>query len=79
MSVEQLTTFFGWLTVLHFGFLGITTLLLLGFRDIFAALHAKMLGLDQAAVKQGYFTYLANYKILIFITALMPYLALKLI
>ena len=48
-------------------------------RDIFAALHAKMLGLDQAAVKQGYFNYLANYKILIFITALMPYLALKLI
>lgn len=79
MTVLDLTTLFGWLTVLHLGFLGLTTLLLLAFREQFAALHANLLGLDQTEVKKGYFSYLANYKLLIFVTALMPYVALKLV
>lgn len=78
MTVLDLTTLFGWLTVLHIGFLGITTLLIMAFREQFAALHARLLGLDATEVKKGYFSYLANYKLLIFITALMPYVALKL-
>ena len=73
-----LTTFFGWTTVLHLGFLTVTTLILMVFRDPLAALHASLLGLNEAEVKRGYFSYLANYKILIFVTSLMPYLALKL-
>lgn len=79
MTLPELTTLFGWLTVLHIGFLAVTTLLLLAFRDTFAALHAALLGLEAGDVKKGYFSYLANYKILIFVTALMPYVALKLI
>jgi Family of unknown function (DUF6868) len=78
ISLETLSAFFGWLTVLHIGFLAITSLLLVAFRNQFAALHAAVLGLDEAEVKKGYFSYLANYKILIFATSLMPYLALKL-
>ena len=30
---ETLTTFFGWTTVLHLGFLTVTTLILMVFRD----------------------------------------------
>ncbi|MCD9148073.1 DUF6868 family protein [Pseudophaeobacter flagellatus] len=75
---EILTTFFGWTTVLHLGFLLVTTLILVVFRDRLAALHASLLGLNETEVKRGYFSYLANYKILIFVTSLIPYLALKL-
>ncbi|WP_241525670.1 DUF6868 family protein [Pseudophaeobacter leonis] len=78
ITLETLTAFFGWMTVLNIGFLAVTSLLLMAFRDQFAALHAAVLGLDEAEVKKGYFSYLANYKILIFISSLMPYLALKL-
>jgi ethanolamine utilization cobalamin adenosyltransferase len=78
ISPETLTAFFGWMTVLNIGFLAVTSLLLMAFRDQLAALHAAILGLDQVEVKKGYFSYLANYKILIFVTSLMPYLALKL-
>ncbi len=79
LTVETLTAFFGWMTVLHIGFLGVTTLILLGFRDQLAALHGALLGMDATSVKNGYFSYLATYKILIFVTALIPYLALKLL
>ena len=78
ISLETLTAFFGWMSVLNIGFLAITSLLLMVFRDKFAALHAAVLGLDEAEVKKGYFSYLANYKILTFVTSVMPYMALKL-
>jgi hypothetical protein len=78
ISPETLTAFFGWMAVLNIGFLAVTSLLLMAFRDQLAELHAAILGLDQVEVKKGYFSYLANYKILIFVTSLMPYLALKL-
>ncbi|MEP2715517.1 DUF6868 family protein [Pseudophaeobacter sp.] len=79
LTVETLTAFFGWLTILHMGFLGFTAILLLAFRDRLAGLHAAIMGMEEDSVKKEYFAYMANYKILIFVTALMPYLALKLI
>ncbi len=42
-------------------------------------LHGALLGMDATSVKNGYFSYLSTYKILIFVTALIPYLALKLL
>lgn len=78
ISVDLLANFFGWMTILNIGFLAITSLLLMAFRDSLAALHATLLGLNETEVKKGYFAYIANYKILIFVTSLMPYLALKL-
>jgi hypothetical protein len=79
MPFDTLVAFFGWLTALNLALLVITSLLLISFRDRFAALHASLFGLEIETVKAAYFSYLATYKILIFIFCLMPYLALRLI
>ncbi len=78
MTLVTMTAFFGWMTVLNFGFLILTTILLLAGRDKFAAIHASLLDMETADVKKAYFAYLANYKTLIFIFCMMPYFALKL-
>lgn len=79
MTLDVLTAFFGWLTILNIGVLIFTTVVVLGFRESVAALHAGMFGLDPEWVKQSYYTYLAAYKIMALITSVLPYIALKLI
>lgn len=79
MALETLTAFFGWLTILNIGVLTLTTVIVLGFRDGIAGLHAGMFGLDSDWVKKSYYSYLAAYKILALTTSLLPYIALKLI
>lgn len=78
MALETLTTFFGWMTVLNFGLLLMTTIALLIGRERFAAIHADLLGLEPEDVKKAYFAYLANFKIMVFIFCIAPYIALKL-
>jgi len=78
MTLVTMTTFFGWMTVLNLGLLMITTIALLAGRERFAALHGNMLGLEPADVKKAYFHYLANFKIVVLVFCITPYIALKL-
>ena len=78
MTLETLTTLFGWMTVLNIGMLAITTLFVLAGREKFAAMHANMFGLDTGEVKKAYFAYLSNFKIVVLVFCLAPYIALKL-
>ena len=78
MTLVTMTTFFGWMIILNFGLLLFSTIALLAGRDKFTALHAGLFQMEQADVKNAYFSYLANYKILIIVFCLMPYIALKL-
>ncbi|MFW5450350.1 MAG: DUF6868 family protein [Methylophagaceae bacterium] len=77
ITLETLTTFFGWCSVINIAILLLTTLLLMGFKDLVSAIHSKMFGIKQQGIPLIYFNYLGNYKIAIFIFSLVPYLALK--
>lgn len=78
MTLITLTTFFGWMTALNLGLLMITTIALLVGREKFAAIHAGMLGMEISDVKKAYFHYLANFKIVVLVFCVTPYIALKL-
>ena len=78
MTQDLLTTVFGWMTVLNFAFLGITTLMIMGLQDRIAEIHGRMFQMQPAEVRKAYFRYLANYKILTLVFCLMPWIALKL-
>ncbi len=77
MDIETIREFLGWCTVINFGVMIISLLILLMIRDWASNFHAKMFGLDQAFVKQAYFQYLANYKIAVIAFNLVPYIALR--
>lgn len=78
MTQDFLTTVFGWMTVLNFAVLLVTTLMIVTLRDWIAGIHSRMFQMERAEVNRAYFRYLANYKILTIIFCLMPWLALKL-
>lgn len=78
MTLDTLTTFFGWMALLNIVFLGLTALLLLAFKNRFAPMHAAMFDLDETEVKRAYFRWLANYKIAALIFSIIPYIALRL-
>ncbi|MBY6084548.1 DUF6868 family protein [Ruegeria arenilitoris] len=79
MTPETLAAFFGWMTVLNFAVLLMSTLMVVALQDRIAAIHSRMFQMEKAEVRKAYFKYLANYKILTLIFCLMPWIALKLI
>ena len=76
-SLDTLTTFFGWCTVINLAMLLLATLVLVPMRASIAGIHAKMFGLEEAEMSRAYVQYLSQYKVAIFIFNLVPYIALK--
>ncbi len=79
MSVETLSAYFGWLSLLHIGLFTLSVLLILGFRETTTQLHARLFDLPADQIRTEIYRWLGNYKLLIFVTALGPWLALQLI
>lgn len=76
-SLDTVTAFFGWTTVINFVFLAVTTIAVVALRGFISRLHAKLFGLDPDDVVRDYFRYIAQYKIAIIVFSLVPYIALK--
>ena len=51
--------------------------MLVSMREPIAKLHGRLFDLPPSELSLTYFNFLANYKILIFVFNLMPYLALR--
>lgn len=79
MTLDTLTTLFGWMTVIHIGLLMISTLMLTLFRQTILHIHSKVTGLEAGTLMPAYLYFLAFYKVLIVVFNLVPYLALKLV
>ncbi len=78
MTIEQWTSLLGWCSLLNLSLLAISALLLMLFERPVKAIHQRMFGLDDRQLTLSYFSYLANYKILVLVFNLMPYIALNL-
>ena len=79
MTIDQLTSFFAWCTLLNIGILLLAAISLTVLRDWVIKLHASWYGVSEAELPSIYFKYLAYYKIAIFVFNLVPYLALRII
>ncbi|MFT5665318.1 MAG: hypothetical protein ACI9JR_002726 [Gammaproteobacteria bacterium] len=76
-NMQQLIDFFGWMTAVNVGLLILFSLLLGLMKDSISAIHGKMFSVSEDELKTIYIKYLANYKILILVFNLVPYIALK--
>lgn len=79
ISVEQLTAFFGWCTVINIGLLLFSTLMISLVRDFAINMHSKIFNLDPETLPAMYFDYLGRLKLLMIVFNLVPYLALRII
>jgi len=77
-SLQTVTAFFGWTTVINFVLLAVSTIAVVALRGFISRVHAKMFGLDPEDVSRDYVRYLAQYKIAIIVFSLVPYIALRL-
>lgn len=77
-SLEAITTFFGWTTVINFILLFVSSIVVIIARGSISRIHGRMFGLESADLSRAYFQYIAQYKIAIIVFSLTPYVALKL-
>ena len=78
MNIQDLTMFFGWMSVINIGLLLLTILFVITFQDFALNLHEKMFHLKRDKLKKMHFKFIALYKIQIIVFSIVPYLALKL-
>ena len=76
-SMETLAAFLGWCTLINFGMLFFASIMLAAMRPSISKIHGRMFVLEEADLSRAYFQYLAQYKIMVFVFNLMPYLALR--
>lgn len=78
MTIDQLTTFFGWMSVVNIAVLLVATVGLIVLRPVAVRLHSALFPISDEALNSAYFNYLANLKILTLVFCVAPWLALKL-
>lgn len=77
MTLADLTSFLGWCTVISFAFLLLATVALTAFRGAVMGIHGRFLGMTPAELMPMYVTYLAQFKILVIVFNLVPWIALQ--
>lgn len=77
ISLESVTEFLGWCTIINMSLLTLSTILILLLHQKISRIHAKMFKLQQCDVSRIYFQYLGAYKVASIVFNLVPYIALK--
>ena len=77
MTIESLTTFLGWCSVINIAILLFSTLMLIIMRDLAVKIHSGLFRVDPEALPVTYLQYLGNYKIVIIVLNIVPYIALR--
>ena len=76
-TLEAVTAFFGWTTVINFVLLFVSSIMVITIRGTISRIHGRMFGLETADLSRAYFQYIAQYKIAIIVLSLTPYIALR--
>ena len=77
LTLETLTTFFGWGSIISSIILIVSTMMLILFKSPIEKIHSKLFALDKKVLPINYLQYLGNLKIAIIILNIVPYISLK--
>lgn len=78
MTLDQLTSFFGWWTLVNLALYLITLVSVVFFKDRISAFQGRILDVSPDELKPLYIDYIARFKLIILTFNLAPYLALRL-
>ena len=76
-SLETLTTFLGWCSVINMVGLAAASIMLMLMRNFIVGIHARMFDVDQEDLSLAYVIYLGHYNIDIIILTILPHVALR--
>ncbi len=77
MTIAEFTEFLGWATVINLSFLIVTSLAVAFLRNTILPIHKKLFGLNEEDILRAYFQYMGQFKIVVVVFFLAPYVALK--
>ena len=69
----------GWCTLINFAILLLGSLAVMTRRKQIGAIHGSMFGMEPRDLRPEYFRYLANYKLLVIVFNLVPYIAIRIV
>ncbi len=78
MTLDDLTNFFGWWTLINLVLYLITVVSVILYKDKISVFQARLLGVSPDDLKPLYIQYIARFKLIILTFNLAPYLALRL-
>lgn len=76
-SIETTREFLGWCSVINIGMLFLSTIMLTVMRSWIIKVHANLTGVSEAELPRIYLEFLGNYKMLVVVLNLVPYVALR--
>ena len=79
ITIDTLTTFLGWCTVINMGLLLLSTFLSIVLYKTVVRIHGKLFHLEAADISREFYHFLGQYKIAILMLNIVPYIALKVI
>ena len=79
MSIDQLTEFFKWMTIINICLLFFSTFAVMIFKPLMLSMHSKMFGISEAQLSVTTYAYLGLLKALIIVFSIVPYIALLII
>ncbi len=77
ISIDSLTTFFGWCSVINFCVIVIAGLFIVIFHEGIGAISAKMFGITKEEAKATLFHVFQQYRFAFLVLNIVPYIALK--
>lgn len=77
MTQETLTTFFGYLAAINIALLMLSAVMLLLMHEVIAKLHARLFKLNEQDLTMAYVRSLLQFKILVFVFSVVPWVALN--
>lgn len=79
MGLNELTDFFMWMTVLNVGILILSSVLAMSLRSFLCKSHGRLFGIEEKQVAAAAYNYLGNYRLLVIVLNIVPFLSLHLI
>ena len=76
-TIESFTTFLGWCTFINIALMCFAFLMLIMMKGLAMKIHMSMFPISEADLARVYFQYFAQFKLLVLIFNLTPWLALK--
>ncbi len=79
MDIQTLTTFFMWCTILNVALLVFSSLICFCAGDWAYRMHNKLFSISRETVNVVMYSFIALYKLLVFVFILIPYIALLIV
>jgi len=76
MTLDQLTEFFKWMTILNIVIFILSAILIIIFKKIVCRIHGILFGLKEEEVSIISYEYLGTYRVLILVLNIVPYISL---